>query len=159
MGWHRTPRTINEELQAQSARETALENDDRQEAKKRFGRLAVYLVAGLVLIGLKEGVRLLPPWVGIIVGVVVVAHFVSIFVRSTRSGSADRGRALRTLFVLWLAICLVATALVALGGFQMEERALLGVIWPVLGLIWVAYRLRRGGAPSPGPETGSESHP
>ena len=158
MGWRRKPRTINEELQAQSARERAREHDDRQEAQKRLGRLAVYLVAGLVLVGLKEGVRFLPLWVGIIVGVVVVAHFVSIFVRSTRGGSADRGRGLRTLFVLWLPICVVATVLVARGGFQMEDRALLGVIWPILGLIWVAYRLRRGGA-SPGPETGSGSHP
>jgi hypothetical protein len=158
MGWHRRVRTINEELQAQGARESARENDDRQEAKKRLGRLAAYVVAGVVLIGLKEGVRFLPPWVGIVVGIVVVAHFVAIFVRSTRSGSADGGKGLRSLFLLWLAICVVATVLVALGGFQIEDRALLGVVWPILGLVWVAYRLRRTGA-SPGPETGSESHP
>jgi hypothetical protein len=129
MGWHRKPRTINEELQLQSARETAFEKDDRQEAKKRLGRLAAYVVAGLVLVGLKEGVRFLPPWIGIVVGIVVVAHFVSIVVRSTRSGSADRGTGLRSLFLLWLAVCVVATVLVALGGFQMEDRALLGVVW------------------------------
>jgi uncharacterized membrane protein len=157
MGWRRKPRTINEELLAQTAREAETE-ERSDETRVRLRRLAVYVLAGLVFVGLKEGVRLLPAWVGIVVGILVVAHFVSVFVRSTRGGPAERGRGLRTLFLVWLAICVVVTVLVALGGFQMEDRALLGFVWPMLGVIWVAYRLRRGGA-APRSETGSESHP
>jgi hypothetical protein len=39
--------------------------------------------------------------------------------------------------------------LIALGGFQDDQLALLGFFWPVLGLIWVAYRLRRSTASPP----------
>jgi hypothetical protein len=157
MGWPRKPRTINEQLLAQMAGEGEVERDSG-EARERFRRWAVYVLAGLLFVGLKEGVRFLPAWVGVIVGIIVLAHFVSIFVRSTKGRSANRGKGLRTLLLVWLAICVLATVLVALGGLQMEDRALLGVMWPLLGVIWVAYRLRRGGA-SPRPETGSESHP
>jgi cbb3-type cytochrome oxidase subunit 3 len=157
MRWRGKPRTINEELLAQTAREAEVERD-WEEAGGRLRRLAVYVLVGLLFVGLKEGVRFLPTWVGVIVGIIVVAHFVSIFVRSTSGGTPDRGRGLRTFFLVWLAICVVVTVLVALGGFQMEDRALLGFVWPLLGVIWVAYRLRRRGA-SPRSETGSESHP
>ena len=157
MGWRRKPRTINGELLAQIAAEGKAERDS-EEARGRFRRWAFYVLAGLLFVGLKEGIRFLPAWVGVIVGIIFVAHFVSIFVRSTRGRSADRGKGLRTVFLVWLAISVVATVLVGLGGFQMEDRALLGVMWPLLGMIWVAYRLRRRGA-SPRPETGSESHP
>jgi hypothetical protein len=34
------------------------------------------------------------------------------------------------------------TVLVAIGRFQQDDRALLGFVWPILGLIWIAYRLR-----------------
>jgi hypothetical protein len=157
MGWRRKPRTINEELLAQAAREAEVERD-WDGARGRLRRLAVYVLVVLLFVGLKEGVRFLPTWVGIIVGIIVVAHFVSIFVRSTSGGTPDRERGLHTLFLVWLAICVVVTVLVALGGFQTEDRALLGFVWPMLGVIWVAYRLRRGGA-SRRSETGSESYP
>jgi hypothetical protein len=157
MGWRRKPRTINEELLAQTARDAEVE-EEPPKADGRFLRLVVYALGALLIVGLKEGVRFLPAWVGVTVGIIVVGHFFSIFVRSTRGGSPDRGRSLRALFLVWLAICVVATVLVALGGFQMEDRALLGVAWPILGVIWVAYRLRRRGA-SPRSEMRSESHP
>jgi hypothetical protein len=157
MGWRRKPRTINEELLAQTAGEAEAERD-WDEARGRLRRLAVYVLVGLLFVVLKGSVRFLPAWVGIVVGILIVAHFVSIFVRSTRGGSADRGKGLRMLFLLWLAICVVATVLIALGGFQMKDRAILGFLWPMLGVIWVASRLRRRGA-SPRSEMGSESHP
>jgi len=41
-----------------------------------------------------------------------------------------------------LAVCVAVTVLVAIAGFQQDDLALLGVVWPILALIWIAYRLR-----------------
>jgi len=68
MGWRRKPRAINEELLAQTTREAEVEEQPGK-AKGRFRRLAVYVLAGLLFIGLKEGVRFLPAWVGIVIGI------------------------------------------------------------------------------------------
>jgi hypothetical protein len=61
---------------------------------------------------------------------------------STENRSARSARALRALLHIWAATCVLATILFSLDGLQAEERALLGMVWPILGLIWVAYRLR-----------------
>jgi hypothetical protein len=49
---------------------------------------------------------------------------------------------LRVVLLGWLVISAAVTAMVAAGGFQREDRALLGVVWPILVLIWMAYRIR-----------------
>jgi hypothetical protein len=146
MSWRRKPRTLKEELLAEGPREAEREDaatfEERRATRARVVHLAVWFGVFILLLALKFGVEFLPAWVGLIVGVLVVAHFVSIFVRSTRRSSADAGKGFRTLSLLWLAICVAATVLIAIGGFQPDDRALLGVMWPILGLIWVAYRLR-----------------
>jgi hypothetical protein len=160
MGLRSRRATLNEGLLAKGPRgaepEDAATLAERGAAKSRITRLVVGLAAFLVLLGLKFGIEFLPSWVGLIVGLLVVAHLVSIFVGSTKRGTADAGKRLRALFFLWLAICFAATVLIALGGFQEDDRALLGVLWPILALIWVAYRLRSAASPQPG--MGSRAH-
>jgi hypothetical protein len=87
-------------------------------------------------------VEVLPPWIQIVVGTLVVAHLLAIFLRSTRRRSVGAAKGLRVVFLVWLAVCVAVTVLVAIGGFQPDDRALLGLVWPILGLIWIAYRLR-----------------
>ena len=105
--------------------------------------------AALVIVALKLGISHLPAWIGLALGTLFVGHYVSTFVRSTKREGATAGKGLRAFLVLWLAICVVATVIIALGGFQDDQLALLGFFWPVLGLIWVAYRLRRSTASPP----------
>jgi hypothetical protein len=161
MGWRRKPRTVNEELLAEGWREAepeaAAAPADRQQAQARLILLALWVAGAFFLLGLKWVVEFLPAWAQFVVGVLVVAHFLLIFMRSTRNRSSGAANGLRALFLIWLAICIAATALIAIGGFQQDDRALLGVLWPILGLIWIAYRLRRAAA-SPQPGMGSRSH-
>jgi hypothetical protein len=142
MGWRSKPRTLNEELLAEGPRvaESPLE---RPHERSRLIHVAVCAATALVIVGLKLGVAHLPAWIGLALGTVFVGHYVSIFVGSTKKREgATAGKGLRAFLLLWLAICVVATVLIALGGFQPDDRALLGFIWPMLGLIWVVYRLR-----------------
>jgi hypothetical protein len=104
--------------------------------------LSLWIVGALVLLSLTWMVEFLPPWAQIVAGTLVVAHFFSIFLRSTRRRSVGAAKGLRVVFLLWLAVCVAVTVLVAIGGFQPEDRALLGLAWPILGLIWIGYRLR-----------------
>jgi hypothetical protein len=137
MGWPRKPRTINEELLAQGSREPE-EQAPRQLRPVRFRR---WILAATVILAI-ELARFLPSWVGLVVGALVVAHFVGVFLRSTRNHRPGAARISRTILLVWFAVCVATTVLVAVGGFQRDDRALLGVVWPVLGLIWVLYRLR-----------------
>jgi ABC-type xylose transport system permease subunit len=121
-------------------------------------RLGLSVAGALLPLGLKWTVEFLPSWAQIVVGALVVAHLVAIFLRSTRRRSSDGGKSVRAVFVLWLAICVAATVLVAIGGFQQDDRALLGVVWPILALMWIGYRLRVGTAtPQPGTDSGFRS--
>ena len=146
MGWRRTPRTLNEELLAEGPRDrdpdAAAGREDRHQAKARLMLLALWIAGALLLLGLKWIVEFLPPWAQIVAGVLVVAHFLSIFVRSTRRRSVGGAKGLRAVFLVWFAVCVAVTVLVAIAGFQQEDLALLGVVWPILALIWIAYRLR-----------------
>lgn len=158
MGWRRKPRTINEELREAIAQDAQPEKAERRQAESRLRRFGIGLVGALAVVLAKLGVAHFPTFIGLVVGAFVVAHYFSVFGRSTRRKAPAGGRILRAFLLIWLAVCVVATALVALGGFQLEDRAILGIVWPMLGVIWVAYRLRRRGA-SPRCETGSESRP
>jgi uncharacterized membrane protein YbhN (UPF0104 family) len=113
------------------------------------------VAAGLaiLIVAFKLGISHLPAWIGLTVGALFVGHYVSIFVRSTKREGVTSGRALRAFLFVWLAICVVATLVIAVGGFQQDDRALLGIVWPILALIWVAYRLRLAAA-SPRSGTG-----
>ena len=146
LSWPRTPRTLNEELLAEGPREADPEaaeaRGERREAQARLMPLSLWIVGALVLLSLKWMVEFLPPWAQIVAGTLVVAHFFSIFLRSTRRRSVGAAKGLRVVFLLWLAVCVAVTVLVAIGGFQPEDRALLGLAWPILGLIWIGYRLR-----------------
>lgn len=157
----RKPRTLNEELLAEGSREAEPEapaaREDRHQAQARLFRLALWVAGALVVLGLKWIVEFLPAWAEILAGVLVVSHLLSIFLRSTSNRSFGAAKRLRALFLVWLAICVAATVLVAIGGFQQDDRALLGVVWPILALIWIGYRLRSAAA-SPQPGMGSRSH-
>jgi Flp pilus assembly protein TadB len=146
MRFRTKPRTINAELLAEMPREARQETRDANsgdgDSRSRLRWLAACAAGVLFVIGLKWVVEVLPAWAQVVAGILVCAHLVSIFLRSTRRTSPDAAPPLRALLLVWLAICVAATALVAIGGFQMEDRALLGVVWPILGLIWVVYRLR-----------------
>jgi hypothetical protein len=146
MSWRRTPRTLTEELLEEGPREADAEaaaaRGERHEAQSRLMRLALWIIGVLALLSLKWIVEFLPPWIQIVAGTLVVAHFLSIFLRSTRRRSVGAAKGLRVVFLVWLAVCVVVTILVAIGGFQPDDQALLGLVWPILGLIWIAYRLR-----------------
>jgi hypothetical protein len=143
MSWRRTPRTLNEELLAEGPREAdpeaAAAPGERHEAQERLMRPALWIVGALVLLSLKWIVQFLPPWAQIIAGTLVVAHFFSMFLRSTRRRSVGAAKGLRIVLLVWLAVCVAVTGFVAIGDF---DRALLGLVWPILGLIWIGYRLR-----------------
>jgi hypothetical protein len=157
MGRARKPRSLNEALLAEGPREAETEaaaaREDRHQARARLTRLAMWVAGALFLLGLKWIVEFLPAWIQIVAGVLVVAHLLSIFLRSTKRRSV-RAKGLRALFLAWLALSVVITILVAVGGFQNDDRALLGIVWPILALIWMGYRLRRA-VPRARPETGS----
>ena len=146
MSWRRRPRTLNEELLAEGPREADREavaaRTERRETRARLVRLALGIAVALALLSLKWIAELLPSWIQIVVGAIVVAHLLAIFLRSTRRRSVRAARGLRVVFLVWLAVCVAVTVLVAVGGFQPDDRALLGLVWPILGLIWIAYRLR-----------------
>jgi hypothetical protein len=146
MSWRRAPRTLNEELLAEGPREAdpeaAAARGERHEAQARLMRLAPWIIGALVFLSLKWFVEFLPPWLQIVAGTLVVAHYLSIFLRSTKRRSVGAAKGLRGVFLVWLAVCVAVTVLVAIGGFQPDDRVLLGVVWPILGLIWIGYRLR-----------------
>jgi hypothetical protein len=137
MPWRRKPRTINEELMTQDSREP-----EEQVPRPRWpARLRRWILAAAVILAI-ELARFLPSWVGLVVGALVVAYYLGVFLRSTRNRRPGAARISRTILLLWFAVCIATTVLVAIGVFQRDDRALLGVVWPVLGLIWVFYRLR-----------------
>jgi hypothetical protein len=143
--WRPRKKTLNEELLEAGPREAEIKeaaaHQERQRA--RTGLVIFILLAGaLFLPGLHLLVGLLPAWAAVVVGFLVVGHFFWIFVRSTRGRPSNAGRTLRGAFLLSLALAVAISALVAIGGFQPEDRALLGFVWPVVALLWVAYRLR-----------------
>jgi hypothetical protein len=145
MGWRRRPGTLNEELLAEGPRESEPEATVGEELHQAPGwrmRFALVIAATLLLLGLKLTLEFLPSWAQIAAGVLVVAHLLSSFVRSTRRRSFGAAKGLRVVFLVWLAVCVWATVMVAIGGFQQDDRALLGFVWPILALIWIAYRLR-----------------
>ena len=141
----RRKKTLNEELLEAGPRhadgEEAAARQERHKA--RTGLVVLFVIAGaLVLPGLHWVVGFLPAWAAVVVGFLVVGHYFSIFVRSTKRRSPSAGRTLRTAFLLGLALAVALTVLVAIGGFQQDDRPLLGFAWPMVALIWVAYRLR-----------------
>ena len=143
MSRRRTRRTLNEELLAEGPREadpeaSAAHEEERHEAPPRLMRPALWIVGALVLLSLHWIGKFLPPWVQIIAGTLVVAHYFSMFTRSTRRRSVGAAKGLRIVLLVWLAVCVVVTVLVAIGD---SDRALLGLVWPILGLIWIGYRL------------------
>jgi hypothetical protein len=148
MGLRSTPRTLNEELLAEGPREADLEAaaayGERHEAQARLTRPALWIVGALVLLSLKWIVEFLPPWAQIIAGALVVAHFVSIFIRSTRRRSAGAAKGPRFVVLVGLPVCVAVTVLVAIGDV---DRALLGLVWPILALIWIGCRLRAARRP------------
>jgi hypothetical protein len=146
MGWRRRPRTLNEELLAEGPRDIDADaaplGAELHRARAWLMRLALLIAAALALLSLKWAVEFLPPWAQIVVGVLAVAHLLSIFLRSTRRRSPGAAKGLRVVFLGWLAVCVAVTVLVAISGFQEDDLALLGLVWPILALIWIAYRLR-----------------
>jgi hypothetical protein len=145
MGSRGAPMTLNEELLAEGPREAEPEiraPEERPDAQARLLRLGLWIAGALFLLGLKWMVEFLPGWAQVLAGILVVAHLLSLFLRSTRRRSADAAKGLRALFLVWFAVCLAVTVLIAIGGFQQGDRPLLGVVWPILALIWIAYRLR-----------------
>jgi hypothetical protein len=143
MGWRRTPRTLNEELLAEGPREGDPEAaEEWHEAHVPPMRMPLWIVGVLLLLSLKLIVEFLPQWAQIVAGVLVVAHLLLMFVRSTKQRTLGAAKGLRAVFFVWLAVCIAVTIPVAIGGFQMEDRAVLGVVWPILALIWITYRLR-----------------
>jgi hypothetical protein len=139
MGWIRRRRTLNEELLAEGPRLAEAGTADGGE--KRPKRAIIWIVRALLVLGLLAAERL-PSWAKLVVGVLVVGHLFSIFVHSTRKRAPNAATGLRVVLVVWLLLSVVVTALVAAGGFQQDHRALLGIVWPVLILIWMAYRIR-----------------
>ena len=143
MTWRRTPRTLNEELLAGGPREAdpeaAAARGERHGAPPRLMRPALWIVGALVLLSLHWIGKFLPPGVQIIAGTLVVAHYFSMFTRSTRRRSVGAAKGLRIVLLVWLAVCVAVTVLVAIGA---SDRAVLGLVWPILGLIWIGYRLR-----------------
>jgi hypothetical protein len=137
MTWRRKPRTINEELLAQHSREA----EDPGPRQRRPAKLRRWILVAAVVLAI-ELARFLPSWVGLIVGALVVGHYLRVFLRSTRQRRPSAARIARVILLIWFAICVATTLLVAVGGFEKDDRALLGIVWPVLGLIWVFYRLR-----------------
>jgi len=153
MSWRRRPRTINEELREAIPQEEQPASAEPRQAESRLRRFGIGLAAALAVVAAKLGIAHLPTFIGLAVGAVVVAHYFSAFARSTRRKAPGGGRFVRAFLLAWLAICIVATVLVALGGFQLEDRAILGIVWPILALVWVVYRLRVRAA-NPRSETG-----
>jgi hypothetical protein len=119
--WRRKPRTVNEELLRAEPREAegeaAAALAGRENARARRLRRTAWVGAALVL-GLKWVVELLPTWLQLF---------------------ADAARSMRASLVVGLAGCIAVTVLVATGDV---DRAALGLAWPLLALVWVAYRLR-----------------
>jgi hypothetical protein len=139
MSWGRQRKTRNQELLAEGPREA--HGDDRDGGEQRPRRSISWIVQALLLLGLLTA-ELLPSWAKLVVGVLVVGHLFSIFLRSTRQQARRAAMGLRIVFFGWLAISIVVTAMIAAGGFQQEDRALLGIVWPIQVLIWMACRIR-----------------
>ena len=145
MGIRRSKKTLNEELLEAGPRDAELESASARRGRSglRTGFLLPLVLAGALLLpALHWVVGFLPSWAAVVMGFLVVGHYLSIFVRSTRRRSGTAGRTLRAVFLLGLAVAVSITVLVAIAGFQRDDRALLGFIWPMVALVWVAYRLR-----------------
>jgi hypothetical protein len=150
----RKPRTINEELRTEVFEGLEPPSTSERQGESRLQRFSIGLIGALAVVAAKLGVAHLPTFVGLAVGAVIVGNYFSVFARSTRRKAMRGTRVLRTVLLAWLAVCVAATILVALGRFQVEDRAILGIVWPILALVWVAYRIRVAAA-NPGSETGS----
>ena len=151
MGWRRRPRTINEELLAEGW-PTSEPTGPPRSSRQRRAAFALFLLVAWFALHFVHG------WAQVIIGILVVAELLWIFTRSTNVRTAGSAKVLNVLLHVWGTTCVLATILFALDGFDPDERALLGVVWPLLGLIWVGYRLRSARATAR-PETGSESDP
>src|SRR5207247_1813119 len=98
VGVRRRKKTLNEELLEAGPRhadgEEAAARQERHKA--RTGLVVLFVIAGaLVLPGLHWVVGFLPAWAAVVVGFLVVGHYFSIFVRSTKRRSPSAGRTLR----------------------------------------------------------------
>jgi hypothetical protein len=122
MRWERRPRTINEELRTEVFEGLEPPSTGERQSESRLRRFSIGLVGALVVVAAKLGVAHLPTFVGLAGGAVIVGHYFSVFARSTRRKAMRGGTVLRVFLLAWLAVCIVATILVALGGFQVKDR-------------------------------------
>jgi hypothetical protein len=140
----RRKRSEGEHLLAQGPREApppkAAEEYEDAEARRRT------VLAGVIVFVLLAGLHLvahLSIWATLALALATLVLNRRYLPRAGR-GIGGRSSLLRMLFLLWLAVAVAVTVLVAISGFyRLEELILLTVVWGILAGLWLAERLDR----------------
>jgi hypothetical protein len=141
MAWRRQRKTLLEELREQGAREIPQSegaSTGEGSAPPRTGRALIIMLAVLAASVL---VHFAPLWVQALLTIPFLAY-VSFRARSMpRPTGRTRIGLTRALFLIWLAVSIAASVLVAIGGFYREDLVLLAVVWTILAGLWAIDRL------------------
>ena len=143
MAWRRQRKTLHEELSEQGARgpfpaEGASEDKQPASPQTVSGRA---LIITLVVFIASILVHFAPLWVQALLAIPFFAYFAFVARSRTRPTRRVRIGLLRLLFLVWLAVSVAVSVLVALGGFYREDLVLLGVVWAILATLWLLDRL------------------
>jgi hypothetical protein len=145
MAWRRRRKTLNEELLEQGAREAAhlaeaLEAEEPAAPRAGQGRALVTTLA-LFLASMLVHFAPVPLPVKGLLALLFIAYFA--FTARSRLRRPRRARigVTRALLLIWLAVSVAVSVLVALGGFYREDLVLLAVVWTILGVVWMIDRL------------------
>ena len=144
---------LHEQLLAQGAPEVPLPAAAEASARPPAGRrraVAIGFVVGVAFLALHFLVYI--PLVGAWLAPVAILGVNLWLRRKRRRISPVRRRSvvsgIRGAFLIWLAVALAALVLVALGGFQKDDRILLAVVFLILATLWTSQeaiaRRRRG---------------
>ena len=137
MGWRRRPRTENERLLGEGARDSSepLKTSEGQRTPRPW-RSLVPLGLGVSLVLVVWLIPPLAPYAGILLPLLGLALGVTRLLRRT---GALRSM-LRGFLLVWLAVSVAVGVLVAIGGFYREDLLLLAVVLAVLAVLWAGDR-------------------
>ena len=147
----RQRKTLHEELLEKGARGSAETDESRSTSEMPDGEQGrggmLPGVVALVVLVVSVLVHFAPVWwVQALLAIIGLGYAAASAARSRKTGVRARIRLIRGLFLVWLAVSVASTVLVALGGFYREDLVLLAVVWTILAVLWLVDRVLRPSA-------------
>jgi hypothetical protein len=145
-------KTLHEELLERGARTDADTEDPESQgttppADEPGHTRAFPAGLALALLAASIGVHVAPAWLQVLLAVPVLGYGIVSAIRSRKEKPRPRTSIARSLFLVWLAVSVAISVLVAVSGYYgRDEFLILAVVWTILGVLWLADRWLHPGA-------------